>query len=90
MAKHLSEHLRDLSVRAKGVEDAYDAAQKEAQPWTKFSKDRPRHGGACTCGHSVRKCSHRSPRLAVVGYFDCVKGNFSRTCSSSIMVLPPA
>jgi hypothetical protein len=30
MAKHLSEHLRDLSVRAKGVEDAYDAAQKEA------------------------------------------------------------
>ena len=30
MAKRLSEHLRDLSVRAKGVEDAYDAAQKEA------------------------------------------------------------
>jgi hypothetical protein len=30
MAKRLSEHLRDLSVRAQGVEDAYDAAQKEA------------------------------------------------------------
>ena len=30
MAKRLSEQLRDLSVRAKGVEDTYDAAQKEA------------------------------------------------------------
>ena len=31
MAKRLSEQLRDLSVRAKGVEDAYGAAQQEAR-----------------------------------------------------------
>jgi hypothetical protein len=30
MAKHLSEQLADLSVRAKSVEDAFAAAQKEA------------------------------------------------------------
>ena len=30
MAKRLSEQLRDLSTQAKGVENAYDAAQKEA------------------------------------------------------------
>jgi hypothetical protein len=28
--------------------------------------------------------------LHTVGYFDCVKGNCFRICSSSIMVLPPA
>ncbi len=32
----------------------------------------------------------RRGRGDLVGYFDCVKGNFFRICSSSIMVLPPA
>lgn len=31
MAKRLSEHLRDLSARAKGVEDTYEVARKEAR-----------------------------------------------------------
>ena len=31
MAKRLSEQLADLSVRAKNVEDAFAAAQKEAR-----------------------------------------------------------
>ena len=41
MAKRLSEQLADLSVRAKNVEDAFGAAQKEARE--KLEPVRRRH-----------------------------------------------
>jgi hypothetical protein len=42
MAKRLSEQLADLSVRAKSVEDAFAAAQKEAQAKLEVRKDQAR------------------------------------------------
>ncbi len=42
MAKRLSEQLADLSVRAKSVEDAFAAAQKEAQAKLEARKDQAR------------------------------------------------
>jgi len=42
MAKRLSEQLADLSVRAKKVEDAFSAAQKEAHDKLEARKDQAR------------------------------------------------
>jgi hypothetical protein len=42
MAKRLSEQLAQLSVRAKGVEDAFAAAQKEAHEKLQTRKDEAR------------------------------------------------
>ncbi len=42
MAKRLSEQLADLSARAKSVEDAFDAAQKEAHEKLEARKDQAR------------------------------------------------
>ena len=42
MAKRLSEQLAELSVRAKGVEDAFAAAQKEAHEKLQARKDEAR------------------------------------------------
>jgi hypothetical protein len=42
MAKRLSEQLADLSVRAKSVEDAFAAAQKEAHTKLEARKDQAR------------------------------------------------
>ena len=42
MAKRLSEQLADLSVRAKSVEDAFAAAQKEAHAKLEARKDQAR------------------------------------------------
>jgi len=42
MAKRLSEQLADLSVRAKSVEDAFAAAQKEAHTKLEARKDEAR------------------------------------------------
>ena len=42
MAKRLSEQLADLSVRAKSVEDAFAAAQKEAHEKLEARKDQAR------------------------------------------------
>ena len=39
---------------------------------------------------TASKSGHHSIDCGVVGYFDCVKGNSLRICSSFIMVLPPA
>ncbi len=42
MAKRLSEQLADLSARAKSVENAFDAAQKEAHEKLEARKDQAR------------------------------------------------
>jgi hypothetical protein len=42
MAKRLSEQLADLSVRAKNVEDAFAAAQKEAREKLETRKEEAR------------------------------------------------
>jgi hypothetical protein len=42
MAKRLSEQLADLSGRAKSVEDAFDAAQKEAHEKLEARRDQAR------------------------------------------------
>ena len=42
MAKRLSEQLADLSVRAKNVEDAFGAAQKEAREKLETRKEEAR------------------------------------------------
>ena len=57
MAKRLSEQLADLSVRAKNVEDAFGAAQKEAREKLETRKEEAR----AAARNAIERVRSRNP-----------------------------